>query len=144
MQDTQLKSGSNATIWTGRIVSGVVVAFLIIASALPKLIGHVSATEAFARLGYPEGIGLTIGLLELGCAVLYAIPRTSVLGAIVLTGLLGGATATHVRVSDPWFIFPVVFGVLAWAGLFLRERRLHELLPLRKEEAAWSKETALS
>jgi hypothetical protein len=89
--------------------------------------------EGFARAGLPERLIVTVGLIELMCVVVYVIPRTSVLGAILMTGLLGGATLTSVRVSDPTFPLPVIFGMLAWGGLFLRDVRLRELIPLRKE-----------
>jgi hypothetical protein len=89
--------------------------------------------EAFVRLGYPVALGFRIGILELVCTVLYAIPRTSILGAILLTGYLGGATAANVRVSDPFFetLFPVIFGMVIWAGIFLRDHVLRTLVPLR-------------
>jgi hypothetical protein len=89
------------------------------------------AVPGFLHYGYPEKVFLPICILEIACAVVYAIPRTSVLGAILLTGYLGGATATHVRIGDPLFFAPVIFGVLVWAGLFLRDNRLRALLPLR-------------
>jgi hypothetical protein len=87
----------------------------------------------FARLGYPESVILGIGILELGCAVVYIIPRASVIGAILLTGYLGGAVATHVRIGDPSFkiIAPILFGAMIWGGLYLRDERLRALLPLR-------------
>ena len=89
--------------------------------------------EGFVRLGYPESLALGLGILELACTAVYLIPRTSVLGAILLTGYLGGATATHVRVGDPFsmFIIPVILGVLVWGGLFQRDPRLRALIPLR-------------
>ena len=87
------------------------------------------AVEGTVRLGYPEGLVLGLGIAVLVCTVVYAIPRTSILGAILLTGYLGGATATRVRVGQPFF-FPIVLGVLIWAGLFLREERLRALIPL--------------
>jgi hypothetical protein len=85
-------------------------------------------------LGYPASLAVGIGGLLLACVVVYAIPGTSILGAILLTGYLGGAVATHVRVSDPLFetLFPVIFGVLTWAGIFLRDDRLRTLIPLRR------------
>jgi hypothetical protein len=87
----------------------------------------------FARLGYPENVILGIGILEIACTVVYIIPRVSVLGAILLTGYLGGAVATHVRIGDPIFnvLGPVIFGALLWGGLYLRDQRLRALLPLR-------------
>jgi DoxX-like family len=90
--------------------------------------------EAFNQLGYPVSLAPAIGILELACVVIYVIPRTAVLGAILLTGFLGGAVAIHVRVGDPLFthtLFPIYVGVLVWGGLFLREARLRALIPLR-------------
>jgi DoxX-like protein len=84
------------------------------------------------KFGYPQQTLTTIGVLELSCAVLYAIPQTAVLGAVLMTGYLGGAVATHVRISDPEWVGPAVLGVVAWVGLYLREARLRELLPLRR------------
>ena len=89
--------------------------------------------QEFARLGYQEHSALGIGILEIACTALYLIPRTSVLGAILLAGYLGGATATHVRIVDP-FLPPIIFGVLAWGGLYLRDERLRAFLPLRNNE----------
>jgi len=90
-----------------------------------------AVVQGFAHLGYPESLLVTLGILELGCTVVYLIPRTSVLGAILMTGYLGGATATHVRIGEALFFIPVVLGVLAWGGLFLRDDRLRALIPLR-------------
>jgi hypothetical protein len=90
------------------------------------------AVEGFAKLGYPERAALWIGIVEIACTVLYLIPRTAVLGAILLTGYLGGATNTHVRVGEPFYM-PVLLGVLVWLGLFLREPRLRPLVPLRNK-----------
>jgi len=87
--------------------------------------------EANARLGYPASVILPIGIAELICLILFIVPRTSILGAILLTGYLGGATATQVRLEDPWFFFPIAIGILAWGGLFLRDARLRPLIPLR-------------
>lgn len=116
-------------LWVGRIMSAVPVLMLLFSGVL-KLIKPAPVVEEFARLGYPEGLALGIGILELACTVVYVIPRTSILGAIVLTGYLGGATATHVRIGDPSFS-PIVVGVLVWGGLFLRDDRLRALLPWR-------------
>jgi DoxX-like protein len=96
-----------------------------------KLAKPAPVVEGFVRLGYPESLALGIGIVELACAVIYVIPRTSVLGAILLTGYLGGATATHVRIGEPFFM-PIILGVLVWGGLFLRDERLRALLPLRQ------------
>jgi fucose permease len=95
-----------------------------------KFVQTPPVAEGFAHLGYPMSVALGLGILEIACTLLYVIPRTSVLGAILLTGYLGGATATHLRVGDPYFM-PVLLGVLVWAGLYLRDARLRALLPLR-------------
>jgi hypothetical protein len=92
------------------------------------------AVEAFGKLGYPVGLAAGIGILLLVCVALYLVPRTSVLGAILLTGYLGGAVASHVRIGDPWFshaLFPVYVGLLVWGGLYLHDQRLRALIPLR-------------
>jgi len=131
---TQTASVSKKTLWAGRIVSALPVVMLIFSGVL-KLTKPAGSgvVEEFGRLGYTETVILGIGILELACTVVYAIPRASVLGAILLTGYLGGAVATHVRVGDPLFkiIIPVVLGALIWGGLYLRDVRLRALLPLR-------------
>jgi len=128
---------SNKKLWAGRIVSALPVLMLLF-SGVMKLVKPAGAgvEEEFARLGYDKNVALGIGILEIACTVVYLIPRASVLGAILLTGYLGGAVATHVRVGDPLFkpFMPTLFGALAWAGLYLRDDRLRALLPLRKEE----------
>jgi DoxX-like protein len=121
---------SNKSLWAGRIVSALMVAFLLFDSSV-KLMKLPGAAEATVRLGYPARLLFAIGIAELTCVILLVIPRTSILGAILLTGYLGGATATQVRLEDPWFFFPVVIGVLVWAGLYLRDERLRELVPIR-------------
>ncbi len=126
---TQVAPVSKKRLWAGRIISALVVLFLLL-DGIIKLIKIAPVLHAFARLGYPESLSIGIGILLLVCTVVYAIPRTGVLGAILLTAYLGGATATHVRVGEP-FYFPGLFGVLVWAGLFLRDDRLPSLLPLR-------------
>ena len=128
--DAQVAPASKGMLWTGRIISILVVLFMLFTGTL-KLIKPAGVVEGFAHFGYPERLILIIGIVEIACTVIYAIPRTSILGAILLTGYLGGATATNVRIGDPQFLMPVVVGVLAWAGLFLREGRLRALLPLR-------------
>jgi len=129
----QTVSISKGTLWAGRVVSAIPALMLIFASALSKFLKPAGLVEEFARLGYPENVILVIGILELACTIVYIIPRVSVLGAILLTGYLGGVVATHVRVGDPLFnvITPVVLGVLIWGGLYLRDERLRALLPLR-------------
>ncbi|MBI1775342.1 MAG: DoxX family protein [Proteobacteria bacterium] len=120
-------------IWTGRIMSGLVILFLIF-DGVTKLIKIDPVVEAFAQLGYPDSLALPIGIIVLACAALYANPQTAILGAILLTGLLGGAIASHVRVGDPIFthvLFGAYLGVLAWGGLYLRDEKLRALLSLR-------------
>jgi len=121
---------SKKNIWTGRIMSGLVVVFLSLDASL-KVLQNQLAVEGDARLGYPENTVVGIGILLLLCTLLYAIPRTAILGAILLTGYLGGAVATHVRVGNPWLgyvLLPVYIGVLAWGGLFLRDPRIRTFL----------------
>jgi DoxX-like family len=126
---------SSKGLWAGRIISGLIVLFMLF-DATVKLLRLPAALEGTIRLGYPASVVVPIGVVGLACIVLYLIPRTAVLGAVLLTGYLGGATATQVRVQDPWFIFPVFLGILAWAGLYLRDENLRALIPLKKEERA--------
>jgi len=127
--EMQTASASKKMLWTGRIASALPVLLLLFSGAM-KFLKPPALVEEMARLGYPESLTLGIGILELACTLLYVIPRTSILGAILLTAYLGGATATHVRIGDP-FLGPVVLGVLIWGGLFLRDPRLRALIPLR-------------
>ena len=123
---------SRKAVWSGRILSGVL-ALLLTADAIGKLIKPAPVVEATVKLGYQEGTILPLGIVLFACVLLYAVPRTSVLGAILLTGYLGGAVATHVRVSDPLFshtLFPVYIGALLWLGLYLRDVRLRALIPV--------------
>jgi hypothetical protein len=126
----QDSSVSKVSIWAGRIISGLVVLFLLFDSAI-KLLVLAAAVEGTVHVGYPASVVRPIGIVLLACVLLYVIPRTTILGAILLTGYLGGATATLVRMSDPLFVLPVVIGVLAWLGIFLRDERLRTLMPLR-------------
>ena len=113
--------------WAGRIVSALVVAFLLFDGGI-KVIMLEPAVEGSVQLGYPEATVLGIGLALLVSTALYAVPRTAFIGAILLTGYLGGAVATQVRVEDPWFLFPAFFGVFVWGGLFLRNERVRALV----------------
>lgn len=126
----------------GRVLSGLVVTFLLVASAAPKLVLHSSATESFERFGFDVGVTVPIGVMEASIAILYLIPRTSILGAILMTGLLGGATVTQLRVEDPWFVFPLVIGGMAWLGLYLREPRLRALIPVRRDTGTGAQQAA--
>jgi hypothetical protein len=120
---------SKKLVWTGRILSALPV-LLLLFSAVLKFMKPPAVTEGFQKLGYPDNTLLPLGFVELICTVLYVIPQTSVLGAILVTAYLGGATATHLRVGEPFF-GPIILGMIAWLGLFLRDRRLRSLLPLR-------------
>ena len=119
--------------WAGRIMSGLGVAFLLMDGVM-KLFRPAVVREAFARLGYPESEIIGVGVLLLICTALYLIPRASILGALLLTGYLGGAVATHVRVGDPLLshvLFSTYIAALLWVGLYLREPRLRALVPLK-------------
>jgi hypothetical protein len=127
--NTQTALVSKKGLWTGRILSVLVVLFLVFDS-FGKFVKPIQVVEAFARLGMPMSLSVAIGTVLLVCTVLYAIPRTAFLGAILLTGYLGGAVAIQLRVGNPMFetIFPVIFGVLIWVGLFLRDAPLSSLI----------------
>lgn len=113
--------------WAGRVLGGWVILFLAFDTAV-KVVNAQVAVDGTTRLGYPADLVVIIGIIELACVTLYAIPRTSIIGALLLTAYLGGATATQVRVQDPWFLFPVAVGVMSWAALWLRDRRLGAFL----------------
>ena len=125
---TQSVPVSKAALWAGRIISVLVILFLVFDATI-KLMRIGPVLEAFAKAGLSEGLAVPIGALLLICTLIYAIPRTSILGAILLTAYLGGATVTSLRVGQPIY-FPVIFGVLVWAGLYLRDLRLRKLIPL--------------
>ena len=130
---TQTYSVSKKMLWAGYVI-GALPVLLLLMSAVMKLIKPPPVVEGFAHLGLPESLALGLGILELACTVAYLIPQTSVLGAILLTGYLGGATVTHLRVGDPFFM-PVILGILIWGGLYLRDARLRALIPLRRLSA---------
>ena len=127
--DTPTAPASKKTLWAGRIMSALP-ALMLLFSGVMKLVKPPSVMEGFTRLGYPESLALGIGIVELACVIVSLIPRTSILGAILLTGYLGGATATHLRIGEPFFM-PIILGVLVWGGLFLRDDRVRALIPLR-------------
>ena len=126
---SQIQPVARKTLWTGYLLSALPVLMLLL-SAVMKFLKPPAVVEGFAHLGLPEHLAFGLGILELGCVILYVIPQTAVLGAILLTGYLGGAICTHVRVGDP-FIGPVIFGIVVWGGLFLRDPRLRVLIPFR-------------
>jgi DoxX-like family len=132
--DAQSAPLSKGRLWTGRIMSALPALFLLV-DGIGKLIKPAPVVEGTVQLGYPESVLLGLGIVLLTCTVLYVIPPTAILGAILLTGYLGGAVATHVRVGSPLFshiLFPVYLAVLIWGGLYLHDERLRALIPLRR------------
>jgi hypothetical protein len=122
---------SKTTLWISRVMSALPV-LLVLLSSVMKLMKMAAVVEGFARAGLSERLIIPVGVIELVCVIVYVIPQTAVLGAILMTGLLGGATITTLRIGDPTYPMPVVLGMLAWGGLFLRDTRLRELIPIRK------------
>jgi DoxX-like protein len=123
------RSTSSAQVWTGRIVTALATLFMLM-DGIMKVVKPAPVLEANARLGYPVGTLSGIGLALLACTVLYVVPRTSIFGAILLTGYLGGAVASQVRAGSSWFelLFPILFAVLVWGGLWLRDQRVRTIL----------------
>lgn len=117
-------------VWTGRVVSALPVLALLM-SAYSKFAPMEGMDKELAKMGWTEDQMFILGFVELACVLFYVIPQTSVLGAILLTGYLGGATATHVRIGDPTWFVPVIIGAVVWLGLFLRDSRLRALIPWR-------------
>ena len=127
---------SKPALWTGRVFSGVVILFLLADGAM-KLIPLPIVTETMSQLGYRSGETLAriLGIITLACTILYAVPRTSILGAILLTGYMGGAMATHLRAGSPLFshlLFGFYLGLMIWGGLYLRDAALRAMIPLRQ------------
>ena len=122
---------SKTTLWIGRVMSTLPV-LLVLLSSVMKLMKMAAVVEGFARTGVPERLIMPVGVIELVCVIVYVIPQTAVLGVILMTGLLGGATITTLRIGDPTYPMPVIVGMLAWGGLFLRDARLRDLIPIRK------------
>lgn len=132
MSNIRESSASNEALWTGRLVSGFVSAFMVLDGGL-HLVKPAPVVQAFHELGFPISLSVTLGIIELLCVLVYLYPRTSVLGAILLTGYLGGAVAMQLRVGHPLFgetLFPVYIGILFWGGLYLREPGLRCLIPI--------------
>jgi hypothetical protein len=124
---------SRTAIWAGRIASGIAVAFLLFDSVI-KVLKLAPAVASTVQLGYPVGVLPVIGVIELICLAVYLVPRTAVLGAVLWTGYLGGAIATHLRVGSPLAshtLFPIYIALLLWGGLYLRDRGVRALIPLR-------------
>jgi hypothetical protein len=121
---------SRKVYWIGWVMS-VLPCLMLLFSAAMKFAQPPAVIEGFKHLGWPERLAVPIGILELACTIVYLVPQTAVLGAILLTGYLGGAMATHIRLGEP-FITHIVFGVVIWGGIFLRDPRLRALIPLQR------------
>jgi hypothetical protein len=122
-------------VWTGRVLSGLFVLFMLVASVAPKLFGMQVADDTMRQLGWPDGYVLTIGVIELVCVLLYVFPKTSVLGAVLMMGLLGGAIATQIRAGSPLFshqLFSIYLGLFMWGGLWLRDPAMRAVFPWRR------------
>lgn len=138
----QAAAPSTAAIGTGRILSGIVILFMVFDAAM-KLIPLAVVTESMVELGYPPSVALARGLavVILVCTALYAVPRTAVLGAVLLTGYMGGAMASHLRIGSPLLthiLFGFYLGAMVWGGLYLRDRRIRALIPFRDQsEPRW-------
>jgi hypothetical protein len=122
--------GSGKVVWVGRVITGIV-SLLFLFSAGMKFVGGAEVKEGMAHLGLPESMIIPLGILEAACTVIYLIPATSVLGAVLLAGYIGGAICTHWRAGDP-FLSQVAIGLVVWLGIYLREPRLKALIPIRK------------
>jgi hypothetical protein len=124
------KNKAGVMIWTGRVMT-TLAALPFVMSAVMKFMGGPQVVQGMGHFGWPESMLITLGVLEAGSVVLYLIPQTAVLGAIVLTGYLGGALSTHLRIGEPVYLH-VFIGLFIWGALYLRDSRLRELIPLRK------------
>ena len=120
---------TSKSVWVGRVISGLL-SLLFLFSGVGKLVGGPDLDQGMAHLGLPPSMTVPLAILEISCVVVYLIPATSVMGAILLAGYMGGAICTHWRVGDP-FVVQIVLGILVWLGLYLREPRLRALIPLR-------------
>lgn len=125
-------SGPKWMKWVGWIMT-IIPAAMMLMGGVMVITNQKAAVEGFVTYGYPESAFLPIGLIEMVCALLFVIPQTAMLGAILTTGYLGGAVATHVHASESTWYFAVIFGVLVWGGLFFRDARIRALIPLRKK-----------
>lgn len=121
---------SKTYLWGGRILTALPILMFTMSAAM-KLSANADFLKQWAGFGFKPEQALTIGLIELGCAILYAVPRTAALGALLLTAYLGGAVATHVRAGEP-AIAPMLIGVIVWGGLYCRDARVRDLFPVRK------------
>ena len=130
-----IASRSKSMLWAGWALSALTILFMLF-DGVSKLAMEHHVVEATAQIGYPTDVIRPLGIILLMCTIFYAIPRTAIFGAILLTAYLGGAVASKVRIEDPLFgsiLFGVYFGILAWGGLYFRDERLRALIPLRRE-----------
>jgi hypothetical protein len=131
--DTDITTPSKTRLWSGRILSVLTILFLLF-DGIMKLVRPQPVTQAMTQLGFPLHLSVPIGIILLVCTGLYALPSTAVFGAVLLTGYLGGAIVSQMRIGAPLFsttLFPIYFAVLLWAGVYLREPRLRALIPIR-------------
>jgi hypothetical protein len=133
MPSNKVNTQSKGQLWTAWVLSGLTVLFMLF-DAVGKFVMPQQVVQAFARLGLPTSLGVGIGVLLFVSTIIYAIPRTAVLGAVLLTGYLGGAVAIQMRAASSTFetVFPVLFGVIAWAGVYLRDCKLRAVFPVRR------------
>lgn len=125
---------SKPMLWTGRVFSGLFVLFILMDLTM-KFMGRPEVAQTMTQLGWPTNLSTTLAAVLLGCLVLYVIPQTAILGAVLFTGYLGGAMATHVRVGSPLFshvLFSIYLALFMWGGLWLRDARLRSLFPFRR------------
>ena len=122
---------SKLYVWGGRVLTAIPV-FMLAMSGVMKIMGGPDLAAGFDHLGWPVHTAIPLSVIELGCTVIYLIPRTAVLGAILLTGYMGGALAAHLRIGEPWYI-QFLLGVMLWGGLYLRDARIRQLIPLVKD-----------
>ena len=130
--ETASTAGSKVALIVGWVFIAIPILMMGVGGSVMALTNPKMVEQGMVERGYPAHLAKVILGLEIGCAVVYAIPQTAVLGAILMTGYLGGATATHVRVEETQWIAPVTFGIFVWLGVFLRDKRLRELLPIRR------------
>lgn len=138
MNDATSSGWRNASgaVWTGRAMSGLFILFMLGASVMPKFLMPEISETTLIELGWPTKYAVMIGVIELAGVILYAIPRTAVLGAVILMGLLGGAMATQLRIENPLFshiLFSLYLGLFMWGGLWLRDPALRAIFPLRAQ-----------
>lgn len=131
--EIQTATASGKLLWTGRILSILAVLFMLF-DAVGHLLKPAPVVQAFLQLGIPLSLSVDLGIIQLLCVLVYVIPRTAILGAVLITGYLGGAVAIHMRVGNPLFecIFPIIIATFFWAGLFLRDSGLRTIFPISK------------